>query len=83
VPISILYSKLEGGKVTDNVYLWKNVMLKALNVGNTQSNQLAMNSITMLEQWFNALPMQATVELYRDILPRMSDFLHIDDDKTV
>jgi hypothetical protein len=83
VPISILYSKLEGGKVTDNVYLWKNVMLKALNVGNTQSNQLAMNSITMLEQWFNALPMQTTVELYRDILPRMSDFLHIDDDKTV
>ena len=83
VPISILYSKLEGGKVTDNVFLWKNVMLKALNVGNTQSNQLAMNSITMLEQWFNALPMQATVELYRDILPRMSDFLHIDDDKNV
>ena len=35
----------------------------------------------MLEKWFNTLPMNSTVELYRDILPRLSDFLHIDDDK--
>jgi hypothetical protein len=76
VPISILYSKQEGGR--DNVYLWKTVMLKALNVGHSHSNQLAMNSVTMLELWFNALPMQVTVELYRDILPRLSDFLHIE-----
>jgi hypothetical protein len=40
-----------------------------------------MNSVTMLEQWFNALPMDSTVELYRDILPRLSDFLHMEDEK--
>ncbi len=56
-------------------------MLKALNVGNTKSSHLAMNSVTMLEQWFNALPMDSTVELYRDILPRLSDFLHMEDEK--
>lgn len=82
VPVELLYSKHEGGqRVTDNVYLWKSVMLKSLNVGHAKSNQLAMNSITMLEKWFNTLPMNSTVELYRDILPRLSDFLHIDDDK--
>ena len=80
VPITIVYSKLEGEKVTDNVYLWKNIMLKSLNVGHSQSTQLALNSITMLEHWFNALPIHATIDLYRDILPRLSDFLHIDDD---
>lgn len=26
--------------------------------------------------------MVATVELYRDILPKLSDFLHIEDEKT-
>ena len=55
-------------------------MLKSLNVGHSQSTQLALNSITMLEHWFNALPLHLTVDLYRDILPRLSDFLHVDDD---
>jgi hypothetical protein len=41
-----------------------------------------MNSVTMLEHWFNLLPMQVTVELYRDVLPRLSDFLHIEDEKS-
>jgi murein L,D-transpeptidase YafK len=68
--------------VTDNVYLWKIVMLKALQIGHAHSNQLAMNSIMMLEQWFNALPMTMTVDLYKDILPKLSDFLHIEDEKT-
>lgn len=49
VPVELLYSKTEGRGVTDNVYLWKTVMLKSLNVGNAKSNHLAMNSITMLE----------------------------------
>jgi hypothetical protein len=57
-------------------------MLKALEVGNTKSSHLAMNSVTMLEHWFNLLPMQVTVELYRDVLPRLSDFLHIEDEKS-
>ncbi len=56
-------------------------MLKSLNIGHARSNQLAMNSISMLEQWFNALPMSVTMELYREVLPRLSDFLHIDDEK--
>jgi|LauGreDrversion4_2_1035121.scaffolds.fasta_scaffold72806_6 hypothetical protein len=55
-------------------------MLKALDVGRQKSAHLALNSVAMLEQWFNALPMEATVELYRDILPRLSDFLHLDED---
>jgi hypothetical protein len=42
-----------------------------------------MNSVNMLEKWFNALPMSVTVELYRDVLPRLSEFLHIDDDKNM
>ncbi len=52
-------------------------MLKALEFGHT-SPALALDAITMLEQWFNALPLQATVELYRDVLPKLSDFLHVD-----
>lgn len=49
-------------------------MFKALDIGRT-NNSLAMNSITMLEQWFNLLPMNVTIELYNDILPKLSDFL--------
>ena len=32
----------------------------------------------MLEQWFNLLPVNVTVDLYKDILPKLSDFLHIE-----
>lgn len=81
VPVELLYSKITSKQTTDNIYLWKSVMLKALNVGNTHSNHLAMNSINMLEHWFNLLPMNVTVELYRDVLPKLSEFLHIDDEK--
>ena len=53
-------------------------MYKALEIGHI-NNGLAVNSIAMLEQWFNALPMNVTVELYKDILPKLSIFLQIDD----
>ncbi len=52
-------------------------MFKALEIGRS-NNQLAMNSIIMLEHWFNLLPMNVTVELYHDILPQLSDFLQVD-----
>ena len=77
--MSILYRK---DKRTDNVYLWKGVMFKALEIGHN-NNLLAMNSINMLEQWFNLLPMNATVELYRDILPKLSDFLQVEIDGNI
>lgn len=32
----------------------------------------------MLEQWFNLLPMNVTVDLYKDILPKLSDFLQVE-----
>ena len=32
----------------------------------------------MLEQWFNALPVQATAVLYSDVVPMLSDFLAIE-----
>lgn len=74
VPVSILYRK---DKRTDNIYLWKGVMFKALEIGHI-NNALALNSISMLEKWFNLLPVNVTVELYKDILPKLSDFLHIE-----
>ena len=77
VPISILYRQ---DKKTDNVHLWKGIMFKALELGH-MNGQLAMKSIEMLELWFNALPISVTVELYRDILPKLSDFLHVDTKK--
>lgn len=40
-----------------------------------------MNSIIMLEHWFNLLPMNVTVDLYTDVLPKLSDFLQIDSNK--
>jgi hypothetical protein len=52
-------------------------MFKSLEIGHS-NNLLAMNSIHMLEKWFNLLPMEVTVELYRDILPKLSDFLHVE-----
>ena len=71
MPVELLYRK---DKRTDNVYLWKGVMFKALEIGRSDS-QLAMNAIAMLEQWFNLLPVGVTIELYHDVLPRLSDFL--------
>ena len=52
-------------------------MFKALEIGHI-NNALALNSISMLEKWFNLLPVNVTVELYKDILPKLSDFLHIE-----
>ena len=45
VPLALLYSKDTG---TDNVELWKGVMLKALELGLTD-NTIAMTCINMLE----------------------------------
>ena len=45
VPLALLYSKDIG---TDNVELWKGVMLKALELGLTNNN-IAMTCINMLE----------------------------------
>jgi len=55
-------------------------MLKALEIGHINSG-LAMKSIDMLEKWFNALPLNVTVDLYKDILPQLSDFLHVETGK--
>lgn len=52
-------------------------MFKALEIGRI-NNYLAMNSIQMLENWFNALPMNVTVDLYKDILPKLSEFLSLE-----
>ena len=52
-------------------------MIKALELSH-QNNSLAMTCISMLEQWFNALPVQLTAELYSDVVPLLSDFLAIE-----
>lgn len=54
VPIEILYSPGQGSN-EENMHLWKGVMIKALELSH-QNNSLAMTCISMLEQWFNALP---------------------------
>ncbi|CDW71353.1 dna-dependent protein kinase catalytic subunit [Stylonychia lemnae] len=77
VPVQILYRQ---DKKTDNVQNWKVIMQKAIDLGRN-NNQLAWNSINMLEQWFNLLPMNVTLDLYHDILPKLSDFLQVDDNK--
>ena len=76
VPIEILYNP-EQGQNDENVHLWKGVMIKALELSH-QNNSLAMTCINMLEQWFNALPVQMTAELYSDVVPMLSDFLAIE-----
>lgn len=60
VPLALLYNKDTG---TDNVELWKGVMLKALEQGHTD-NSIAMTCVKMLEQWFSRLPPTTTVKLY-------------------
>jgi hypothetical protein len=60
VPLALLYSKETG---TNNVELWKGVMLKALELGQI-NKYIAMICINMLEEWFNALPPNTTVKLY-------------------
>ena len=37
-----------------------------------------MTCISMLEKWFNALPVQMTADLYSDVVPMLSDFLAIE-----
>jgi hypothetical protein len=37
-----------------------------------------MNAVTRLEQWFNQMPMYVTVELYKEVLPKLSEYLQID-----
>jgi len=79
VPIEILYrpSLKSPEASTENVHLWKGVMIKALELGYLNNN-LAMTCIKMLEKWFNLLPLSITAELYSDVLPKLSDFLCID-----
>lgn len=76
VPIEILYNPDQGSN-EENMHLWKGVMIKALELSH-QNNSLAMTCISMLEQWFNALPVQLTVELYSNVVPMLSDFLTIE-----
>ena len=52
-------------------------MIKALELSHINNN-LAMTCIKMLEQWFNALPVNLTAELYSDVLPKLTDFLSVD-----
>jgi hypothetical protein len=80
VPIEILYQQSSNKNPvasTDNVHLWKGVMIKALELGYLNNN-LAMTCIKMLEKWFNLLPLSITAELYSDVLPKLSDFLSIE-----
>ena len=77
MPLALLYNKDIG---TDNVELWKGVMLKALELGHTD-NGIAMTCIKMLEQWFDKLPPNTTVKMYQEILPQLSDFLNVDSDE--
>lgn len=51
-------------------------MIKALELSHI-NNRLAMTCIKMLEQWFNALPVSVTADLYSDVVPKLSDFLII------
>ena len=74
VPISIIFKHSSN---IDNLYLWKNVMLKALSLSQL-NNRLALTCITTLECWFNALPMSLVAELYSDVLPKLSNFLSIE-----
>ena len=60
VPIALLF---DSGRRTDNVELWKDIMMKALQLGHS-NNQIAMTCIIMLEQWFSELPPQITAKLY-------------------
>ena len=83
VPISILYKAPSAGEKNsgegsqnENIHLWKGVMIKALELSHI-NNRLAMTCIKMLEQWFNALPVSVTADLYADVVPKLSDFLMI------
>lgn len=84
VPISILYkaptsgdkSSATDGSQNENIHLWKGVMIKALELSRI-NNRLAMTCIKMLEQWFNTLPVSVTADLYADVVPKLSDFLII------
>ena len=79
VPIEILYNPEDESPQSgsdENIHLWKGVMIKALELSH-QNNSLAMTCISMLEQWFNALPVQMTAQLYSDVVPMLSDFLAI------
>ena len=60
VPLALLYSKETG---TDNIELWKGIMMKALDIGHTD-NGIAMTCVKMLEKWFSTLPPNTTVKLY-------------------
>jgi len=77
VPLALLYNKDIG---TDNVELWKGIMLKALELGHTD-NSIAMTCISMLEQWFDKLPPNTTNKLYQEILPQLSDYLNVELDE--
>ena len=76
VPLALLYNKEMG---TDNVKIWKGVMMKALDMGHMHSdNRIAMTCIKMLEEWFNTLPPNQTARLYQEILPKLSEYLSIE-----
>ncbi len=74
VPIVIIHQNASN---TDNLYLWKGVMIKALGLSQLNS-KLALSCINTLEIWFNALPVSLVAELYSDVLPKLSNFLQVD-----
>jgi hypothetical protein len=76
VPLAMLFSKETG---TDNIEMWKEVALKALELGQSD-NGIALTCVNMLEKWFSSLPPNTTVKLYKDLLPKLSDYLNVDDD---
>lgn len=74
VPVAIIY---QDDKSVDNLHLWKGVMIKAL-VLSQLNNRMALTCINTLEKWFNALPVSLVAQLYADVLPKLSDFLHLE-----
>ena len=76
VPLAMLFSKETG---TDNIEMWKGVANKALDFGLTD-NRIALTCVKMLEIWFSSLPPNSTVKLYKELLPKLSDYLNVDDD---
>lgn len=40
-----------------------------------------MTCLNMLEQWFNTLPPSTITKLYEEILPKLSDYLNVENIK--
>lgn len=78
VPIALLFNK---EMQTDNIEMWKVIMMKALDLGHS-NNQIAMTCVEMLDKWFSSLPPGITAKLYKQLLPKLSDYLNVENDAT-